>query len=123
MKSFALFVPLIVAAVVNSAVVTFSTGLGCNSVSQTYRGNCNFCADPPGDWSSVGFSEIGGDNRVTVHNQNSCTPASQVGQGFGPACWNQGATKLRSAWVACPGQRLAENGTIVDDDGAFIDFA
>ncbi|KAF7317692.1 Asparaginase [Mycena kentingensis (nom. inval.)] len=86
------------------AMVQFSTQLGCPSFSQTFRGSCNFCSDPPGDWSSVLFSGISGNQRVTVHNQDGCTPASQVGQGFGPACWNQGATKLRSAWVACEGQ-------------------
>ncbi|KAF8909138.1 hypothetical protein CPB85DRAFT_1222246, partial [Mucidula mucida] len=100
-----LLAALVVVGVVDSATVQFSTGLNCQAFSETYQGSCNFCADPPGDWSSVLFSGIDSSNRVTVHNQDRCTSASQVGQGYGPACWNQGATKLRSAWVACPGQR------------------
>ncbi|KAF8202765.1 hypothetical protein K438DRAFT_1758078 [Mycena galopus ATCC 62051] len=54
--------------------------------------------------TSVLFSGVNSSNRVTVHNEDGCTPASQVEQGFDPACWNKGATALRSAWVACPGK-------------------
>ncbi|KAF7317700.1 Asparaginase [Mycena kentingensis (nom. inval.)] len=102
-----LFASLIVSTVAQlaagQAMVQFSTQLGCPSFSQTFRGSCNFCADPPGDWASVLFTGIDANQRVTVHNQNGCTPGSQVGQGFGPACWNQGRTPLQSAWVACLG--------------------
>ncbi|KAK7688095.1 hypothetical protein QCA50_008465 [Cerrena zonata] len=101
-----LLVSASLAATVKGAQVEFFSNKACDSASQTYRGNCNFCADPPGDWGAVRFSDIPSNFRVTVHNQNGCTSASQVGQGFGPACWLQGATKLRSAWVACAGQRF-----------------
>ncbi|KAF9017746.1 asparaginase [Hymenopellis radicata] len=121
MQFSSLFAALIMAVVVDSAMVQFSTGLNCQSFSETYQGSCNFCSDPPGDWSSVLFSGIDSSNRVTVHNQNGCTSASQVGQGYGPACWNQGATKLRSAWVACPGQKLTDNQTFVADGAAIVD--
>lgn len=33
--------------------------------------------------------------------QNKCTPASQVGQGYGPACEIAGHTAIRSIYVAC----------------------
>ncbi|KAJ6626489.1 asparaginase [Mycena sp. CBHHK59/15] len=122
MQFTSLFTALIMTAIVEGATVQFSTGLGCASFSQTFQGSCNFCADPPFDWSSILFSGIDGSNRVTVHNQDNCTPASQVGQGFGPACWNQGATKLRSAWVACPGQKLAGgNQTLVNDEATIVE--
>ncbi|KAJ7686272.1 hypothetical protein B0H17DRAFT_940506, partial [Mycena rosella] len=91
------------ASAAGQAVVQFSTTEGCVSFSQTFEGSCNFCSDPPGNFGSVLFSGISSANRVTVHNEDGCTSASQVGQGFGDACWNQGATSLRSAWVACPG--------------------
>ena len=116
------------AATVHGAQVQFFTNKACDSPSQTYRGGCNFCADPPGgtasppftmllmmytmltsfvfvDWGAVRFSDIPSNYRVTVHNQNKCTTKSQVGQGYGAACWRQGATKIRSAWVACPNQK------------------
>jgi hypothetical protein len=100
-------------AVAQAIRIEFFTNKACDSASQTYQpGNCNYCADPPGDWGAVRFSDIPSNYRVTIHNQNSCTPGSQVGQGYGPACWLQGGTKLRSAWVACPGQKL--NGTESD---------
>ncbi|KAJ7359980.1 hypothetical protein DFH08DRAFT_685961, partial [Mycena albidolilacea] len=102
------FTALIIAAAAHSgsgATVQFSTSTGCGSFQDTYQGSCNFCADPPGNFASVLFSGIDSSNRVTIHNEDNCTPASQVGQGFGPACWNQGHTSIRSAWVACPGAR------------------
>ncbi|KAJ6530114.1 asparaginase [Mycena capillaripes] len=102
------FTALVVAVTARSvagATVQFSTSTGCSSFQDTYEGNCNFCSDPPGDFASVLFSGLSSSNRVTVHNQDNCTPASQVGQGFGNACWNKGATAIRSAWVACPGDR------------------
>ncbi|KAK7681751.1 hypothetical protein QCA50_015098 [Cerrena zonata] len=124
---------VLITAMVNGAQVEFFTNKACDSASETYRGDCNFCSDPPGgkplscseflailsvrtDWGAVRFSDIPSDFRVTVHNQDKCTSASQVGQGFGPACWIQGATKIRSAWVACAGQRLESFNTTQEQD-------
>ena len=117
------FITLVV-TFVSGAQVEFYVNRACDSSSQTFRGDCNFCADPPFgrspleykrryfgsvsfgvDWGAVQFSDISADTRVSIHNQDGCTGASQVGQGFGPACWLQGATKIRSAFVACPGSR------------------
>ncbi|KAJ7669333.1 asparaginase [Mycena polygramma] len=108
MQFSAFFTALVMAAAAHNvagATVQFSGETGCRSFSNTYQGSCNFCADPPGDFASVLFSGIGSSNRVTIHNQNGCTSASQVGQGYGGACWNKGGTAIRSAWVACPGAR------------------
>ncbi|KAK7006380.1 asparaginase [Favolaschia claudopus] len=103
------FTALVVVAAANhgaiATVVQFSTSSGCSSFQDTYQGDCNFCSDPPGDFASVLFSDLPSSYRVTVHNEDNCTPASQVGQGFGAACWNKGGTALRSAWVACAGQK------------------
>ncbi|PPQ75148.1 hypothetical protein CVT24_010105 [Panaeolus cyanescens] len=75
--------------------------------AQVYKNvPCNSCVDPPGDWYGVHFGDISGDNRVTIHNQDNCTPKSQVGQWYGNTCAVAGKTALRSAWVACPGNRM-----------------
>ncbi|KAK7688096.1 hypothetical protein QCA50_008466 [Cerrena zonata] len=105
-------------ATVNGATVEFFVNKACDSASESFRGNCNFCADPPFDWGAVRFSDIPADSRVTIHNQDGCTSASQVGQGFGPSCWLQGATKLRSAFVACPGDRAASANMTLDAEEA-----
>ncbi|KAA1478668.1 hypothetical protein DENSPDRAFT_788300 [Dentipellis sp. KUC8613] len=86
--------------------VQFFTSRSCaGASSEDYRNlNCNTCVDPPFQWGATQFSELGGNNRVTIHNQNGCTSKSQVGQGYGNVCFVQGATGIQSAWVACPGQ-------------------
>jgi hypothetical protein len=47
-----IFAALVVAVLTDSAaaqaMVQFSGSLGCPSFSQTFRGSCNFCSDPPG---------------------------------------------------------------------------
>ncbi|KAJ7679806.1 hypothetical protein B0H17DRAFT_76935, partial [Mycena rosella] len=68
-----------------------------------FEGSCDFCADPPGDFASVLVTGIASDIRVSVHNEDNCGASSQVGQGFGPACWDQGHTAIRSVWIGCPG--------------------
>ncbi|KAF9002913.1 hypothetical protein BDQ17DRAFT_1480957 [Cyathus striatus] len=73
--------------------------------------NCNTCVQPALNWWGVEIFDITSDQRVTVHNQNSCTTASQVGQWYGNVCVLAGATALRSVWVACAGQKLADNET------------
>ncbi|KAJ7679803.1 hypothetical protein B0H17DRAFT_1206320 [Mycena rosella] len=91
-------------SVAAQAVVAFSTSLNCpSSAQQTFEGSCDFCADPPGDFASVLVTGIASDIRVSVHNEDNCGASSQVGQGFGPACWDQGHTAIRSVWIGCPG--------------------
>ncbi|KAJ7025660.1 asparaginase [Mycena alexandri] len=105
MKFSAPFTALVVACVVGTVTcqitVQFSTTEGCNSFSDTFHGACNECFDPPGDFGSVLFSGIGSNQEVQIHNEDGCTTASLVGQGFGNACWDQGHTAIRSAFVAC----------------------
>ncbi|KAF9043043.1 hypothetical protein BJ165DRAFT_1482455 [Panaeolus papilionaceus] len=70
--------------------------------SQEYRNvGCNSCVDPPGDWWGAQVTDIGSNQRISMHNQNSCTPASQVGQWYGNTCARAGNTALRSVWVSC----------------------
>ncbi|TFK95406.1 hypothetical protein BDV98DRAFT_537756 [Pterulicium gracile] len=110
------------AVAVHAGTVQFYTGTGCpGSATHTYRfDDCNRCLDPPGNFGSIRFSDIAGNRRVTVHNQDRCTSASQVGQGYGPACWRQGATSLRSAWVSCD-LGLAASGNTTESDGQAIE--
>ncbi|KAF9043044.1 hypothetical protein BJ165DRAFT_1612235 [Panaeolus papilionaceus] len=71
------------------------------------------------DWYGAEVFDISGDMRVSMHNQDNCTPASQVGPWYGNICAQAGATALRSVWVACPGQKLsAGNTTVADADQA-----
>ncbi|KAF9463727.1 hypothetical protein BDZ94DRAFT_1308626 [Collybia nuda] len=78
---------------------------------------CNVCVDPALDWYAVLIEGVGSDQRISSHNQNSCTPRSQVGQFYGPACNTAGATAIRSMWIACPGQKLMnENTTFITLD-------
>ncbi|KAF8993940.1 hypothetical protein BDQ17DRAFT_1331356 [Cyathus striatus] len=72
---------------------------------------CNTCVDPALDWWGAEVFDIASNQRVSMHNQNSCTPASQVGQWYGNVCALAGATALRSVWVACAGQKLDNNET------------
>ncbi|KAJ6505195.1 asparaginase [Mycena sanguinolenta] len=104
-KFSASFTALVVACIVNAVTaqitVQFSTSEGCTSFSDTFEGTCNECYDPPGDFGSVLFSGVGSNQEVQIHNEDGCTTASLVGQGFGDACWDQGHTAIRSAFVAC----------------------
>ncbi|TFL05004.1 hypothetical protein BDV98DRAFT_561307 [Pterulicium gracile] len=100
------FVALIAASIVGSnafTVQTFTNARGCaGSPTNEYRfTNCNVCIQPPGTFQSVRFTDMDTNRRVTIHNQKNCTPGSQTGQGYGPSCWNQGATVLQSAFVSC----------------------
>ncbi|TFK32953.1 asparaginase [Crucibulum laeve] len=88
-------------ATVEATVVKFYTERNCNSASQEFRVGCNTCIDPPGDWFAAQVSDIGPNQRVSMHNQDRCTSASQVGQWFGPVCGAAGRTALRSVWVSC----------------------
>ena len=65
------------------------------------------------DFGAIQFSGIDDTYRVSNYNEDGCTSASLVGQGYGPACWIQGHTSLRSAYVACPGDGPIQkvNGT------------
>ncbi|THH02109.1 hypothetical protein EW026_g738 [Hermanssonia centrifuga] len=120
--SFAAFAALAAATVVHGAEVQYYTTRSCSgAASQDYRNvACNSCIDPPGDWWAVQFSGLGVNNRVTVHNQNSCTSASQVGQAYGNVCFAAGATALRSAWVACPGNIVERNATTIDTEAHVV---
>ncbi|KAJ7197692.1 asparaginase [Mycena haematopus] len=104
-KFSASFTALVVACIVNTVTsqitVQFSTSEGCTSFSDTFEGTCNECYDPPGNFGSILFSGVGSNQEVQVFNEDGCTTASLVGQGFGDACWDQGHTSLRSAFVAC----------------------
>ncbi|KAF9007168.1 hypothetical protein BDQ17DRAFT_1351536 [Cyathus striatus] len=83
----------------------------CGSPSLEYRNiGCNTCVDPANDWWGARVFDIGDNQRVSMHNQDRCTPGSQVGQWYGNVCARAGATALRSVWIACPGQKL-DNGT------------
>ncbi|TFK32958.1 hypothetical protein BDQ12DRAFT_608082 [Crucibulum laeve] len=101
------FVTLTIAiATAKAATVSFYTARNCNSASWVQQNvGCNTCVDPPGDWWAASVSGISGDQRVSMHNQNSCTSASSVGQWYGNICAAAGNTALRSVWVACSGQR------------------
>ncbi|PPQ69272.1 hypothetical protein CVT24_000078 [Panaeolus cyanescens] len=125
MKLISSFISLALAATAYSASVNFYTtreGTCGDPPTQEYRGvACNTCVDPPLDWGGAYVFDVSGDTRVSMHNQDNCTPGSQVGQWYGNVCARAGATALRSVWVACPGQRLAEsNTTIADADKATL---
>lgn len=47
------------------------------------------------------FRDIANNRKVIVYNQEGFKNSAQVGQGYGGACWRQGGTSLRSAWVSC----------------------
>ncbi|TFY63702.1 hypothetical protein EVG20_g6206 [Dentipellis fragilis] len=118
--SSALLLPLVflVPAAVGIRVQFFTPRSCAGAASEDYRNlNCNTCVDPPfsasplplySRWGATQFSELGGNNRVTIHNQNGCSSRSQVGQGYGNVCFVQGSTGIQSAWVACPGQEAEE---------------
>ncbi|PSS38017.1 hypothetical protein PHLCEN_2v102 [Hermanssonia centrifuga] len=131
--SFAAFAALAAATVVHGAEVQYYTTRSCSgAASQDYRNvACNSCIDPPGgmpiptsqftppdrhyhtpDWWAVQFSGLGVNNRVTVHNQ--------VGQAYGNVCFAAGATALRSAWVACPGNIVERNATTIDTEAHVV---
>jgi len=75
---------------------------GCaGNPSEDYQGLGCGCNDPPGDWQQVQVTGITSGTRVTAHNQNSCTSASQVAQVYGPACIEAGQTALRSFYISC----------------------
>ncbi|KAJ6453318.1 asparaginase [Mycena sanguinolenta] len=97
----ALVVACVVGTVTSEITVQFSGSKGCKSFSDTFKGTCNECYDPPGDFGSVLFSGIGSNQAVQIHNENGCTTASLVGQAFGDTCFDQGHTAIRSAFVAC----------------------
>ncbi|KAF9007196.1 hypothetical protein BDQ17DRAFT_1540214 [Cyathus striatus] len=46
-----------------------------------------------------------------MHNQDGCTPASQVGQWYENTCARAGNTALRSVWIAFFFGRDWANGT------------
>ncbi|KAE9392393.1 hypothetical protein BT96DRAFT_830704 [Gymnopus androsaceus JB14] len=81
--------------------IEFSTSEGCESFTETFQGDCGVCLSPPGNFGSVLFSGISSTQEVQIFNEAGCTSASLVGQGFGPACWDQGHTSIRSALVSC----------------------
>ncbi|KAJ7213301.1 asparaginase [Mycena haematopus] len=104
-KFSASFTALVVACIVNTVTATitvqFSGSEGCTSFVDTYEGGCNQCYDPPGNFASVLFSGVASNQQVQIHNEDACTTASLVGASYGDACWDQGHTSIRSAWVAC----------------------
>lgn len=53
-----LLVSASLAATVKGAQVEFFSNKACDSASQTYRGNCNFCADPPGGMFLLLFIDV-----------------------------------------------------------------
>ncbi|KZP07811.1 hypothetical protein FIBSPDRAFT_939298 [Athelia psychrophila] len=85
------FLALAIAATFVSAaeVKWWSTKSSCQgSPSEDYQNLGCGCNDPPGDWEAVQVTGITSGTRVTAHNQNGCTSASQVAQVYGPACIN-----------------------------------
>ncbi|KAF8977790.1 hypothetical protein BDQ17DRAFT_1550771 [Cyathus striatus] len=83
------------------------------SPSMEYRNlGCNTCIDPPGDWWGAQVFDISDNQRVSMHNEDKCTPASQVGQWYGNTCATAGNTALRSVWIACAGQRRADETSV-----------
>ncbi|KAG0226488.1 hypothetical protein BGW41_004199 [Actinomortierella wolfii] len=87
---------------VSAAKVRFYTSKTCQGgVRQEFRVGCNVCVDPEGDFQSIQVTEIGANQRISVHNQDKCTPKSQTGQWYGPLCASAGHTALRSVWVSC----------------------
>lgn len=86
----------------SATVVQFYPDKTCQGgVKQEFRVGCNTCIDPEGDFQSTQVTDIGGGQRVSVHNQDGCTTKSQVGQWYGPVCASAGHTAIRSVWVAC----------------------
>ncbi|TBU27475.1 hypothetical protein BD311DRAFT_760479 [Dichomitus squalens] len=92
-----------VAGFAHGQTLDFFTVKSCSgAVSEEFRDvGCNVCVDPPGDWEAVSITDIGSNQRWESHNENGCTAASLVGQGFGPACDIAGHTAIRSFFVAC----------------------
>ncbi|KAG0578414.1 hypothetical protein M758_4G018800 [Ceratodon purpureus] len=91
-----------VAAVMSAEAVKIETfnERGCTGgATNTFYVGRNQCQDFI-DQGSVRVTEIDPDVRVSFHNQQGCEGASSVGQGHGSLCMNQGATKLRSVYVA-----------------------
>ncbi|KAF9970940.1 hypothetical protein BGZ73_006191 [Actinomortierella ambigua] len=89
-------------SVASAAVVRFYSEKTCQGgVRQEFRVGCNQCVDPNGDFQSIQVTDIKAGQRVSVHNQDRCTTASQTGQWYGPVCASAGHTALRSVWVAC----------------------
>lgn len=86
---------------ISATLVRFYTQRNCENAAQDFRVGCNTCIDPPGDWFAAQVSDIGPNQRVSIHNQDRCTPASQIGQWFGPVCGPAGRTAIRSVWVSC----------------------
>ncbi|KAK3837583.1 MAG: hypothetical protein JOS17DRAFT_731316 [Linnemannia elongata] len=86
----------------SATTVQFYSEKTCQGgVRQEFRVGCNTCIDPEGDFQSTQITDIGAGQRVSVHNQDGCTSASQVGQWYGSVCASAGATALRSVWVSC----------------------
>ncbi|PPQ69271.1 hypothetical protein CVT24_000077 [Panaeolus cyanescens] len=78
---------------------------------------CNTCVNPPGDWYGIYVSGNSNGNKVMVYNQGFCTPWAQVGQWYGNVCVQAGRTPLGAAYIACPGNKMAnDNTTIVDGE-------
>jgi hypothetical protein len=86
----------------SATTVRFYSEKTCQGgVRQEFRVGCNTCIDPEGDFQAAEITDIGPNQRVSVHNQDQCTTASQVGQWYGPVCASAGHTAIRSVWVAC----------------------
>jgi hypothetical protein len=89
-------------SLVSATTVKFFPDKTCQGgVKQEFRVGCNTCVDPEGDFQSVEITDIGSGQRVSVHNQDQCTTASQVGQWYGSVCASAGHTALRSVWISC----------------------
>ncbi|KAM5545810.1 hypothetical protein V8D89_000848 [Ganoderma adspersum] len=91
------------ATLASAARVQFYTAKQCSgSSSEDYQNvQCNTCVDPPFGWASVQMSGIQSNQRWTLHNVNGCKPKSQVFQGYGDGCTNQGKTQIQSAYLNC----------------------
>jgi len=97
------FVVALAAAVAQAAETKWYTTRSCDGGAALDYQNlgCNICVDPALDWYAVEVSGISSSQRVTCHNQNKCTSASQVGQQYGDVCMIAGGTAIRSFYIAC----------------------
>jgi hypothetical protein len=103
MKLVSLFTFLAAALTVQAGQAEFFIDNSCSGVAtHTFRTTgCNVCFSPPGDYGAIRYSNIATTRKVASFNQPNCNSESVVSQGYGPACWVQGATRLRSAFISC----------------------
>ncbi|KIM74488.1 hypothetical protein PILCRDRAFT_828195 [Piloderma croceum F 1598] len=98
------FVAVAIAVTVAHTAETkwYSTRSCAGTDSLDYQNlGCDICVDPSLDWYAVEVTGINSNQRVTAHNEDKCTSASQVAQQYGDVCIVAGATAIRSFYIAC----------------------